>query len=106
MALGEEEGLFDFLPEQAAPERVGGGLPRLPIRRSGGAALWQAAAHSMAATYARFIAIQRQNTPRRHIQLAARSIKRSTKVDSFPGSHLSTKPGQVQTIINGLRSGQ
>src|ERR1700687_666282 len=29
MASGEEEGLFDFLPEQAAPERVGGGLPRL-----------------------------------------------------------------------------
>jgi hypothetical protein len=25
MASGEEEGLFDFLPEQAAPERVGGG---------------------------------------------------------------------------------
>jgi len=29
MASGEEEGLFVFLPEQAAPERVGGGLPRL-----------------------------------------------------------------------------
>jgi transposase len=29
MASGEEEGLFDFLPEQAVPERVGGGLPRL-----------------------------------------------------------------------------
>src|ERR1700687_1524729 len=29
MASGEEEGLFDFLPEQSAPERVGGGLPRL-----------------------------------------------------------------------------
>ena len=28
MASGEE-GLFDFLPEQAVPERVGGGLPRL-----------------------------------------------------------------------------
>jgi hypothetical protein len=28
-ASGEEEGLFDFLPEQAAPERVGGGVPRL-----------------------------------------------------------------------------
>src|SRR6202045_3678851 len=29
MASGEEEGLVDFLPEQAAPERVGGGVPRL-----------------------------------------------------------------------------
>jgi hypothetical protein len=29
MASGEEEGLSDFLPEQAAQERVGGGLPRL-----------------------------------------------------------------------------
>ena len=29
MASGEEGGLFEFLPEQAAPERVGGGLPRL-----------------------------------------------------------------------------
>ena len=28
MASGEE-GLFDFLPEQAVPERVGGGLSRL-----------------------------------------------------------------------------
>jgi hypothetical protein len=28
MASGEE-GLFDFLPEQAVPERVGGGVPRL-----------------------------------------------------------------------------
>jgi hypothetical protein len=40
----------------------------------------------MAATCARFIAIQRQNTPRRHIPTPRKpraSINRSTKVDSF-----------------------
>jgi hypothetical protein len=43
----------------------------------------------MAATCARFIAIQRQNTPRRHIPTPRKphaSINRSTKVDSFSGS--------------------
>ena len=43
----------------------------------------------MAATCARFIAIQRQNTPRRHIPTPRKphaSINRSTKVNSFSGS--------------------
>jgi hypothetical protein len=46
----------------------------------------------MAATCARFIAIPRQNTPRRHIPTPRKphaSINRSTKVDSFSGSHAS-----------------
>jgi hypothetical protein len=40
----------------------------------------------MAATCARFIAIQRQKHAAGTFQLPARSIKRSTKVDSFSGS--------------------
>jgi hypothetical protein len=45
----------------------------------------------MAATCARFIVIQRQNTPRRHIPTPRKprpSINCSTKVDSFSGSQI------------------
>jgi hypothetical protein len=43
----------------------------------------------MAATCARFIAIQRQKHAAGTFQLPARSIKRSTKVDSFSGSQMT-----------------
>jgi hypothetical protein len=43
----------------------------------------------MAATCARFIAIQRQKHAAGTFQLPARSIKRSTKVDSFSGSQFN-----------------
>jgi ABC-type multidrug transport system ATPase subunit len=45
----------------------------------------------MAATCARFIAIQRQKHAAGTFQLPARSIKRSTKVDSFSGSQLTIR---------------
>jgi hypothetical protein len=45
----------------------------------------------MAATCARFIAIQRQKHAAGTFQLPARSIQRSTKVDSFSGSQESEK---------------
>jgi hypothetical protein len=54
----------------------------------------------MAATCARFIAIQRQNTPRRHIPTPRKhraSINRSTKVDSFSGSQLDF--GQFRQLL-------
>jgi hypothetical protein len=64
-----------------------------PIRRSGGAAPWQAAQspHAMAATCARFIA-SRAKTRRRHIPIPREIHQRSTKVDSFSGSQTNKGP--------------
>jgi len=68
------------------------------IRRSGGAAPWQAAQspHAMAATCARFIASSAK-TRRRHIPIPREIHQRSTKVDSFSGSQpTTTSSGPLQ----------